>query len=96
MDLIGPLPVTSQGNRYIIVMTEYLTKWVEAKAIPNKKAETIAEFLYNDVIARFGTPERMLTDQGTEFVNELMTLFWNKYRVKHIITTPYHPQGNGP
>ena len=95
MDLIGPLPPTSQGNRYIIVMTEYLTKWVEAKAIPNKKAETIAEFLYNDVIARFGTPERMLTDQGTEFLNETVTALQKVMGIKGIHSSAYHPQTNG-
>jgi hypothetical protein len=95
MDLVGPLPETSRGNKYIIVMTEYLTKWVEAKAIPNKRAETIAEFLYDNIITRFGTPKRMLTDQGTEFLNETITALQKVMNIKGIHSSPYHPQTNG-
>jgi hypothetical protein len=95
IDLIGPLEITSSGNRYIIVMTEYLTKWVEAKAIPDKKASTVAKFLHNDVIARFGTPKRILSDQGSEFLNETIKALQEVMKIQGIYATPYHPQTNG-
>src|SRR6185295_4845010 len=95
MDLIGPLPETSNGNKYIIVMTEYLTKWVEAEAIPDKKASTVAKFLYKNVITRFGTPKKMLSDQGTEFLNETIKALQDVMGIKGTHSTPYHPQANG-
>ncbi len=95
IDLIGPLRITSSGNKYIIVMTEYLTKWVEAKAIPDKKASTVAEFVYNEVITRFGAPKRMLSDQGTEFLNETIAALQSVMKIKGIHSSPYHPQANG-
>ena len=94
MDLIGPLPVTEQGNRFIVVMTEYLTKWVEAKPITNKRAETIAEFLH-EILARFGTPRKIITDQGTEFNNETIKALNKIMGIQSIYSSPYHPQTNG-
>lgn len=95
IDMVGPLKLTNSGNRYIIVMTEYLTKWVEAKAVPNKEAGTVAEFLYNNVITRYGTPERMITDQGKEFENETIKALQTVMNIKGVHSTPYHPQSNG-
>ena len=94
MDLIGPLPETVQGNKYIIVLTEYLTKWVEAKPLTNKRAETIAEFLH-EVLARFGTPRKIITDQGTEFNNETIKALNKTMSIQSIYSSPYHPQTNG-
>lgn len=95
LDLVGPLPETTSGNKYILVMTEYLSKWVEAKAIPNKRAATVAEVIYNEIIVRFGTPKRMLTDQGTEFLNETLTALQKVMNIKGTHSSPYHPQTNG-
>ena len=94
MDLIGPLPETVQGNKYIIVMTEYLTKWVEAQPISNKRAETIAEFLHG-ILARFGTPKKIITDQGTEFNNEIIKSLNSIMNIQSIYSSAYHPQTNG-
>ncbi|CAG8737466.1 13340_t:CDS:1, partial [Cetraspora pellucida] len=50
IDIVGPLKIIPNGNRYIVVATEYLTKWPEAKAIPDMKATTIAKFIYDEII----------------------------------------------
>ena len=70
MDLIGPLTATVEGNSYIIVFTEYLTRWAEAKAIPNKTASCTFAAILDLIITRFGAPEDINSDQGREFVNE--------------------------
>src|SRR3954451_6022526 len=55
----------------------------------------ISEFIYEDINCRHGIPMRMTSDRGTEFVNDLITILAEKYKMKHITTTAYHPQGNG-
>lgn len=95
IDLVGPLPETSRGNRYIVVVTEYLTKWPEAKAIPNKQADTIAPFFYDEIICRHGCPKELLSDQGTEFCNQLVTSLCNVFQIRHRLSSAYHPQTNG-
>jgi hypothetical protein len=64
IDFIGPLPVTSKGNRYIVVATEYLTKWPEARAVAEATGESVASFFYEDIICRHGSPKELLSDQG--------------------------------
>ena len=95
IDLIGPLSRTSDGNQWLVVAIDYLTKWPEAKAIRDKRAETVASFIVDDIICRHGVPSELVTDQGTEFNNQLLTHIAEKTHMKHIMTTPYHPQANG-
>ena len=95
IDVAGPLPITNKGNRYIVVAIDWLTKWVEAKPLKTANAQTIAEFIYEDVICRHGTPKEITSDRGTEFCNELLEQMHKTYHVRHIRTTAYHPQGNG-
>ena len=71
IDLIGPLQETLRGNKYIVVATEYLSKWVEAKAIVDKTAEQVHSFLF-DLVFRFGSMKVLLHDQGREFNNKLV------------------------
>lgn len=67
LDLVGPFTVTNRGNRYLVVAVDFLTKWPEVAALTNKKAETIAAFFEDNIIARHGCPREVLTDNGTEF-----------------------------
>ena len=66
-------PVSARGHKHIIVVVDYFTKW--AKAIPTYKAdgETVAFFVFNQIIARFGIPKEIVTDHGSEFQNSMMT-----------------------
>jgi hypothetical protein len=95
MDIVGPLPKTKNGNMYIVVATEYLTKWPEARAIPNAKAVSVVSFFYEDIICCHGCPKEILTDRGTHFVNEMLNSLCDKFGVKHKLSTAYHPQTNG-
>ena len=95
VDVMGPLPRTPTGKRYIVVAVDHFTKWVEARALEEADAQSIVQFLYEDIICRHGVPTLMTTDRGTEFINELVTALANVYKIKHIRTTAYHPQGNG-
>ena len=70
-DILGPLPVSSKGAKYILMVTDIFSKWVEAFAIPSTGAEVIADKLVKEVICRFVVPER-LPDQGTNLRGEVV------------------------
>ena len=85
---------SATGNKYILVYTEYLTKWVEAEGIPDKKAETVAESFVKFVCTH-GIPESLITDQGREFCNELSDIICKKMGIDHRVASAYHPQTGG-
>ena len=95
IDFVGPLPQTSQGNRYIIVAVDYLTKWPEAQPVPSATSEETAKFIYETIICRHGCPQKILSDRGTHFNNKLIEQLMSKFLIKHLLSTPYHPQTNG-
>ena len=72
MDIVGPLPVTDNGNRFLLVISDYFTKWPEAFALKDHKAETIANKLVDEVICRHGVPRVIQTDQGRDFESNLI------------------------
>ena len=68
MHTVGPLTETPRGNKYIITATDYFSKWPEAAPLPDKTAVGVADFLFS-LFCRHGWPERIISDQGREFVN---------------------------
>jgi len=96
MDYHGPISPTSQrGNKYIITLTDVLSKFVIAKAVRDNSAQTAVRFLKDDVITKFGTPRCILTDNGTHFTSSLMNELIKQIGATHLYSTPYHPQTNG-
>ena len=94
MDIVGPLPRTKSGNRYILVMCDYATRYPEAVPVKAIDAEHIAEELVK-IFARVGIPEESLTDQGSNFTLQLLAEIYQLLHVHPIRTTPYHPQTDG-
>jgi hypothetical protein len=96
IDFIRPIfPVSARKKRYIILATDYATKWVEAKATRKNDAQTSANFLFEDILMRFGHPLELVSDRGTHFLNDVISDLTNKYLIKHRKTTPYNPKANG-
>jgi hypothetical protein len=95
IDIVGPLPITTKGNKYIVVATDYFTKWPEAKAISHDTGQHVADFIYQTIICRHGCPKYILTDRGTHFKNKLVDTLLQKFEIQHLYSTPYHPQTNG-
>ena len=89
------LPLTYDGNQYVLVFLDYLTKWVEAFPIKDQKAETVARVLVEEVICRHGAPERLLSDRGSNFLSELIAEVCRLLQIKKINTSGYHPQTDG-
>ena len=94
IDLIGPLPVSNSGNKYIVTAIDYLTKWPETRAVPNKEASTIAEFFKEDVVARHGCPDEIISDNGGEFFGQF-DIMLQEMGIDHHLTSPNHPVANG-
>nr|GFB89110.1 reverse transcriptase domain-containing protein [Tanacetum cinerariifolium] len=92
-DFMGPFP-SSKGNRYILVAVDYLSKWVEAKALPTNDARVVVKFL-KSLFSRFGTPKAIISNRGTHFCNDQFSKVMAKYGVTHRLSTTYHPQTSG-
>nr|GFA46455.1 reverse transcriptase domain-containing protein [Tanacetum cinerariifolium] len=93
IDFMGPFS-SSKGNKYILVAVDYLSKWVEANALPKNDAQVVVKFL-KSLLSQFGTPKAIISDRGTHFCNDQFTRVMAKYRVTHRLSTAYHPQTSG-
>ncbi|GJZ31181.1 reverse transcriptase domain-containing protein [Tanacetum coccineum] len=93
IDFMGPFP-SSHGDKYILVAVDYLSKWVEAKALPTNDARVVVKFL-KSLFARFRTPRAIISDRGTHFCNDQFAKVISKYGVTHRLATAYHPQTSG-
>jgi hypothetical protein len=94
LDTMGPYPPTKNKNRYIIVAVDACSKWVEARAVPECTSAATAQFLLEEVVARWGTPKLCCTDQGREFQKEFDALL-RTLSIKHNQSAAYNPQANG-
>ncbi|GJW64157.1 reverse transcriptase domain-containing protein [Tanacetum coccineum] len=92
IDFMGPFP-SSRGNKYILC-SHYLSKWVEAKALPTNDARVVCKFL-KTLFSRFGAPRAIISDRGTHFCNDQFAKVMLKYGVTHRLSTAYHPQTSG-
>nr|GEW61789.1 reverse transcriptase domain-containing protein [Tanacetum cinerariifolium] len=86
--------VIRRGNKYILVAVDYLSKWVEAKALPTNDARVVFKFLKN-LFTRFGTPQAIISDRGTHLCNDQFEKVMQKFGLTHRLATPYHPQTSG-
>nr|GEU76024.1 reverse transcriptase domain-containing protein [Tanacetum cinerariifolium] len=93
IDFMGPFS-SSRGNKYILVAVDYLSKWVEAKALPTNDARVVCKFLKN-LFARFGTPRSIISDRGTHIYNDQFAKVMQKFGVTNRLATPYHLQTSG-
>jgi transposase InsO family protein len=95
LDFVGPISPMSRRKNYILVCTDYVTKWVEAKDLFRATEKSVVEFIYEDIFTRFGVPREIVTDQGTQFTSKMMKELTEKYGIKHCKSSPYHLQANG-
>jgi hypothetical protein len=87
LDFVGPVDPPTQGKRYILVCIDYVTKWVEAKALARATEQSVVNFLFEDIFTRFGVPKEIVT-------SKLVRRIVEKYKIKHHNSSPYHPQAN--
>ncbi|GLT29119.1 hypothetical protein SLA2020_040050 [Shorea laevis] len=94
IDFMGPFP-HSFTNQYILVAMDYVSKWVEAIALPTNDARVVVKFLKKNIFTRFGIPRAIISDGGKHFCNKQFDALLSKYGVTHKVATPYHPQTSG-
>ncbi|KZS03362.1 Uncharacterized protein APZ42_033935 [Daphnia magna] len=95
IDVLGPFPRSRNGNTIIVVAVDYLTKWVEARALPDATARQIAKFFVEVVVVRHGFPRELTSDQGKCFTAEVTREVLALLRLSDRMTVPYHQQANG-
>ena len=94
VDFAGPIPITKRHNKYVLVMIEHFSKWVELVALPDKSSEGAAYALLDRILSRFGAPAEVLTDQGREFQGEFQALCEQAF-IDHRTTSRDHPEADG-
>jgi len=92
IDFMGPFP--SFGNLYILLIIDYVSKWIEAKAIRTNEAKVVLNFVMTHIFDRFGIPKSIISDRGTHFCNRSIETSLCKYLMTHWTSTAYHPQTN--
>lgn len=95
IDIVGPLPVTRKGHKYILTTQDQLTKFCTAYPLIDTNSTTIADKIVNKYIYTFGSPKELLSDQGSNISGELMKEIAKIFKIKQIKTSVYHPQSNG-
>ena len=94
IDLIGELPRSSSGYKYILTLVDYATRYPEAIPLRSTFSKTVADALIL-IFTRVGIPKELVSDQGSNFISELMKHFYNEFGIVKIQTSVYHPEGNG-
>ncbi|VDI05438.1 Hypothetical predicted protein [Mytilus galloprovincialis] len=95
MDITGPFPITKFKNRYVLVLMDYFTKWVEAYPIPDMGSCTVARYFCKEFISRFGVPRIFLSDQGPCFEARLFQQLCDLFGIHKTRTSSYHPMTDG-
>ncbi|WJX45728.1 hypothetical protein P8452_32589 [Trifolium repens] len=96
IDMIGRIePKASNGHRFILVAIDYFTKWVEAASYANVTKQVVVRFIKNHIICRYGVPNRIITDNGTNLNNKMMKDLCGEFKIEHHNSSPYRPQMNG-
>jgi len=95
IDIVGPGPITTRGNRFILTMVDRITRWVEAAPMKTMTGDEIAYHLQREWCSRYGIPRRILSDQAKDLISGIMRRLMQLYRVSWKTSTPEHPQSNG-
>jgi RNase H-like domain found in reverse transcriptase/Reverse transcriptase (RNA-dependent DNA polymerase)/Integrase zinc binding domain/Integrase core domain len=94
IDIMGPFPPTFRQKRYLLVIVDYFTRWVELFALRRTTATDIVNILINEVICRYGIPSYILSDNGPQFIADLFSEMCRLLGIGHKLTANYHPQTN--
>lgn len=92
---IGSLKVRQlHWCRYIVVATEYLTKWAKARALPDNTLVSTTRFIYEQIVTRYNIPIQITSNRGGHFVNHVVHLMMTEFRIFHNLSSPYYPRMN--
>jgi hypothetical protein len=92
---VGPLPPSGNGETHLLTILDRSTRWAEAIPLRSTYAESCATALVNGWVARFGVPQQITSDRGSQFTSSVWDSLTRRLGIKSRLTTPYHPQSNG-
>ena len=95
MDIVGPLPAAPAQNKFLLVATNYFSKWVEVEAYASIKDKDITKFVWKNIICRFGIPQTIIADNGPQFDSIAFQNFYSEQNIRNSDSTPHYPQSNG-
>ena len=87
---MGPFP-SSFGNLYILLVVDYVSKWVEAITCSRNDANTAVGFIQRNIYSRFGAPRIIISDEGSHFANKVFAKLMSRYGTRHVMGLAYHP-----
>lgn len=91
IDFMGPFP-SSFGNSYILLVVDYVSKWIKAKTTRTEDTKSVVSFIKTRIFIRFGITWAMISDQGMHFCNQVVEALFKKYHLTHCISIAYHTQ----
>ena len=92
---MGPLPITAAQKKFLLVATDYFSKWVEAEAYANIKDKDVTKFIWKNIICRFGIPQAIIADNGPQFDSIAFRNFCSELKIQNLYFTPRYSQSNG-
>ena len=95
MDIVGKLPPAPGQKVFLLILTDYFSKWIEAAAFSQVRDKEVISFIHTNIICRFGIPSEIVCDNGTQFVSDRTRQFCEDRGIKLITSTPRYPQANG-
>ena len=95
LDIVGPLHRAPGNKRWLIVATDYFTKWIEAAALSSITERDSKSFVWNNIVTRFGIPRALISDNGTQFDSKLFKDFCLELGIRNYFSTPAYAQSNG-
>ena len=95
MDLLGPFCESASGKRYVLMVIDQFTRWLEIRPLVTQDAQSVAQAFFEQYVVRFGVPVMIHTDQGRNFEGDLFQAFCALLEVAKTRTTPYRPSSNG-
>jgi hypothetical protein len=95
LDIVGPFPLASGGRKFLLVATDYFTKWVEAEPLKSITQSDVRSFLWKNIVTRFGIPNALVADNGTQFKGAAIKDFCDTLGIKRHFSSVGYPQGNG-
>ena len=95
LDIVGLFPKSAGNKRYLLVSTDYFTKWVEAEPLANIRDVDVKRFVWRNIVTRFGVLRTLISDKGLQFDSRAFRRYCSKLGITNRYSTPAYPQGNG-
>ena len=95
LDILGPFPIGTRHMKFLVVGIDYFTKWVEAEPLASITQQNVKNFVWKNIVCRFGVPRVLVSDNGRQFDNVLFKYFCEHFGIQNHYSSPAHPQANG-